>query len=185
MSVISKSCNFENGLELLSLQEQVKFNPELEWIKTYIEGDYGRNHRMLHHVPLNVENFLKRFKFNYGTVVNMYRGLTFKNLDWVRNYFRNEVSKVNDNEMIINSNSFTSWTLDQNEAENFAKGGNVFGGKRSSNKFALVLSLRLYGKATEDIYDLRPLHNQSFQEKEVLLRPGIYKCDIETIYLKK
>jgi hypothetical protein len=135
---------------------------EIPWLLKYINGGYQPEHRLMYNVPPKLEQKCKRSK----EPVILYRGI-MPNVSWARdevNYI-----DVKNNTIILKTNKLTSWTSDEDIAV----------------KFGYLILTRQF-QPSEILCDLSD--NLSILQKEFLVYPGTYKCEVkynmldETLY---
>lgn len=132
------------------------------WLLSYIDGGYKPENRLMYNIPAELEQKCKRAKER----VTLYRGIR-PNISWVAdevNYI-----DVKNNTIILKTNKLTSWTSDEDVAF----------------KFGYLILTRQF-QPSEIICDLSD--NLSIIQKEFLVYPGTYKCEVkynmldETLY---
>ena len=147
------------------------------WIKQYIYGDYNKNHTLFHNLPIRDQQFLDKNTLVSHHGVKVYRGLTFPNIQWARDWYSNQVLRWTPPFLELKINSISSWSLCENVAIGFAKGhGSTV---RQKNKFGMVLCMIINDTP---IWDLQNLHSWSERDCEVLLKPGKFKCEITSVF---
>lgn len=134
------------------------------WVnKWVIKGD-EKNYLNL---DTDIETEMKKNNKKNTTISSgmiIYRGLAWnsKNIKDKLSYIISDISKLKKDEYInIKFKDLNSWTTDYNIAERF-----------SNDKFKMILSMKV---DKEDIL----LDNFNRLEKEVIIKPGKYKCKIE------
>jgi len=135
-----------------------------KWIRQWIEkGDQKSYINM----DVNIENYIKKNKKNktiFMDGIKIYRGLKWhkNNIRDYLSYIITDVSKLKKNNIInVKFTELSSWTTDYNIAKQFSDG-----------EFSIIFSM------TVDIKDIL-LDNFNDKEREIILKPGKYKCKIE------
>jgi hypothetical protein len=171
--------NTKQLLKFIAFIELLKIN-NARWLLDYLEGIYEKKDRNFHNMPLDVEEYLNKFARYYGDDcfhskclknqknLKLYRGISFDNHKEIKEWYYDEVIKIDDRSVILKSNKYTSWSSNEDHTIEF-----------SENTFGLVYSYTFTPKEYNKFWNLSLLNED---ECEFMLIPGLLKCKIETIY---
>jgi hypothetical protein len=171
-----------NVKELLSF---IAYNELLQtennrWLFDYLEGNYRIRDRRFHNMPLDVEEYLNNFArfygdecyksicFHPGVNLKLYRALSFDSHKEIREWYNDEVIKIDDRSIELKTNKYTSWSSNHDDTLEFTE-----------DNFAVIFSCTFYPKEYNKFWNLSLLNEY---ECEFLVRPGIIKGKIESIY---
>jgi hypothetical protein len=98
----------------------------IQWIKKYLYLG-PLNSKLLHHIPIRVEELYNKYKKHDFQYFKLYRGLYFKNKNKMKDWFIKNI-KFNSSKplpeigdkIIFNDSYITSWSYDLNIAKTFA-----------------------------------------------------------------
>jgi hypothetical protein len=167
-------------LRLISQVELDNINNS-KWLTQYIKGKYTLKDRYYHNMPLDVEHYLNKYARYYGNKcfdtecitknsenLTLYRGMSFPTYESLRQWFNNEVVKIDDNNIVLKTNKYTSWTSKINSTEGF-----------SSGIFGIVYSYIFTPLEYNKFWNLNRLN---ITECEFFVKPDTYKCKVQVIY---
>lgn len=130
-------------------------------------------------LPIGIEKFYKRNKTE-----TVYRGLYWNSEDIAKNFYKlidNDRYIVKD-KLVLDLRDLTSWSKDKIIAEDFAR-RSIAKHKKFNNveRYGIVLKLNVVEKNI--LADVNLTLNINHEEKEIIIFPGKYKCEIYKIFL--
>jgi hypothetical protein len=151
------------------------------WLIDYISGSYDIKNRYFHNMPLDIEEYLNKYARYYGNEcfetscikrnvksLTLYRGMSFDTYEKLRFWLIDEVVRLDDNNIVLNINKYTSWTSDINITQMFSR-----------NTFGVVFSYKFTPSEYKNIWNTSFLNED---ECEFFVKPGTLKCKVEDIY---
>lgn len=149
-------------------------SPEL-WIDGYIYGDYIHKNKLLHHIPIQVDEFLK--KTITKKLYKLYRGYSFTTRKAFSEWFDDEVHQFSNftkgNTVTLRTKMITSWSFNRSISEGFLV-PRIFNTESKS-----LISVIFYAeiKPSSVFGDISAFDEESNQE-EVLIKPSTIKCTL-------
>lgn len=156
-----------------------------EWITGYLSGVKNKKDKMLYRIPISVDNFFHKSGLTKLSrdVSYIYRGLNFDTKENLRKWWNDSVvDKEHTGRLIkMKENGISSWSDRRDTAEEFADGTSKGDGTFKGIQGGIGVLLRYKGNINNQLYaDFRPIRRY---EGEILLKPGILECEIDSIYV--
>jgi hypothetical protein len=173
-----KVSNTKGLLKFIAFIELLRIKNN-RWLFDYLEGEYEKKDRNYHNMPMDVEEYLNKFARYYGDEcfkskcftnvkhLKLYRGISFDSHKEIKEWYNDEVIKIDDKSILLKTNKYTSWSSSEDEAIGF-----------SENTFGILYSYTFSPKEYNKFWNLSLLNEN---ECEFILVPGLLKCKIETI----
>lgn len=156
-----------NELRIMKYKTYSKCKKDLRLLAQYIVGS----------VPVKkgepLGYFLKRNKFVQSCLkvtitrkkYSLYRRYSFSTDEAFNKWFKNEVVSKKNNDIVLNFKTPSSWTTSKNIASN-----QVFNGYGDIHV--------IVGLETDKKYVFADLTKLNYEQKEVIIKPGKYKCKV-------
>jgi hypothetical protein len=172
MSNTKQLLKFIAYIELLRIENN-------RWLLDYLEGIYERKDLNFHNMPLDVEEYLNKFARYYGDDcfqskcfknqknLKLYRGISFDSYKEIREWYDDEVIRIDDDSVILNTNKYTSWSTSEDVSLEFTE-----------NKYGILYSYIFSPEEYSKFWNLSLLNED---ECEFILIPGLLQCKIESI----
>ena len=140
-------------------------NYALGWVIAYITANYDPDNKLLHHIPIEVGNYLKDTIKN--KTYKLYRGYSFKSRKAFSGWFDEEVYQFGNftkgNTVTLRPKMITSWSYNKSVSEGFLR-----------NTLVSVLFYAEFNKSSV-FGDISAINKE---QEEVLIKPSTIKCTL-------
>ena len=143
----------------------------IDWIETYVEGNYTPDNKLLHHIPIEVGDYLK--STIKDKIYKLYRGYSFTTRKAFSRWFDEEVYQFSNftkgSKVTLRPKMITSWSYNKSVSERFL----------DSEFDKTLISVLFYAefKKASVFGDISAFN----KDQEVLIKPSTIKCTLMKI----